>query len=197
MFSFSLNGIVGFIGWGFSFYITYMLVVLKFFTFYQDLEADAIIYSFGFIGAVISPVISRKFGIYRSSIVTSIIATLSLLALFFVFSKFIPDYFIVPLSALIILMNYSGPMAYNAILNDFIPTELRGIANGWNYMFNKIVEAVSGLSSGVILVIVGIKYNTLILFLIVAMFTGIALVTGRSKYFRKDHVSDFQTSESE
>ncbi len=197
LFFLSLNGIVGFIGWGFSFYITYMLVVLKFFTFYQDLEADALIYSFGFIGAVISPVISRKFGIYRSSVIPSIIATLSILALFFVFSKLIPAYFTVPLSALIILMNYSGPMAYNAILNDFIPAELRGVANGWNYMFNKITEAVSGLSAGVILVLVGIKYNTLILFLTVAVFTAIALVTGRSKYFRKDYVSDFQTSESE
>ena len=88
-------------------------------------------------------------------------------------------------------------MAYNAILNDFIPAELRGVANGWNYMFNKITEAVSGLSAGVILVLVGIKYNTLILFLTVAVFTAIALVTGRSKYFRKDYVSDFQTSESE
>ena len=196
LFVFSLNGIVGFIGWGFSFYITYMLVVLHFFTFYQDLEADAIIYSFGFVGAVISPLISKKYGIYKSSVIPSVIAALSLLILVFVFSKFIPDYFVVPLSALIILMNYSGPMAYNAVLNDFIPSELRGTGNGWNYMFNKITEAVSGLFSGILLVLVGIRYNTLILFLIVSIFTIIALITGKSKYFR-NHVSDFQTSESE
>ena len=196
LFVFSLNGIVGFIGWGFSFYITYMLVVLHFFTFYQDLEADAIIYSFGFVGAVISPLISKKYGIYKSSVIPSVIAALSLLILVFVFSKFIPDYFVVPLSALIILMNYSGPMAYNAVLNDFIPSELRGTGNGWNYMFNKITEAVSGLFSGILLVLVGIRYNTLILFLIVSIFTIIALITGKSKYF-KNHVSDFQTSESE
>lgn len=61
-------------------------------------------------------------------------------------------------------------------------------------MFNKITEAVSGLTGGVILVLVGLKFNTIILFIIVSAFTIIAVYTGRSKYFKKGYVSDFQTS---
>jgi MFS family permease len=194
IFTFSLNGIVGFIGWGFAFYITYMLEILKFLTFYQILEADGIIYSFGFAGAVISPLLARHFGIYRAAVIPSVIAAISIFALFMAFSGILPAYLVIPLSIVIIFMNYSGPMAYNAVLNDFIPTSLRGIGNGWNYMFNKITEAVSGLTAGAILVLVGLKFNTIILFLIVSIFTGIAVYSGRSKYFTKSYVSDFQTS---
>ena len=88
-------------------------------------------------------------------------------------------------------------MAYNAVLNEFIPTSLRGVGNGWNYMFNKITEAVSGLTAGAILVIVGLRFNTIILFLIVGSFTAIALVAGRSGYFKNHRVSDFHTSPDE
>ena len=197
LFALSLNGIVGFIGWGFAFYITYMLVILKFLTFYQILEADAIIYSFGFAGAVISPLLAKHFGIYRAAVIPSIIAAISIFALFMAFSRILPVYSVIPLSIVIIFMNYSGPMAYNAVLNEFIPTSLRGIGNGWNYMFNKIMEAVSGLTAGAILVLVGLQFNAIILFLIVSIFTGIAVYSGRSKYFTKGHVSDFQTSPEE
>jgi hypothetical protein len=197
LFAFSLNGIVGFIGWGFAFYITYMLEILKFLTFYQILEADAIIYSFGFAGAVISPLLAKHFGIYRAAVIPSIIAAISIFALFMAFSRILPVYSVIPLSIVIIFMNYSGPMAYNAVLNEFIPTSLRGIGNGWNYMFNKIMEAVSGLTAGAILVLVGLQFNAIILFLIVSIFTGIAVYSGRSKYFTKGHVSDFQTSPEE
>ncbi|WP_337860027.1 MFS transporter [Ferroplasma sp.] len=196
MFAFSLNGIVGFIGWGFAFYITYMLVLLHF-QFYQILGADAIIYSFGFAGAVISPILAKHFGIYRAAVIPAIIATMSIFALFITFSGILPVYFVIPLSIIIIFMNYSGPMAYNAVLNGFIPTTLRGVGNGWNYMFNKITEAVSGLTAGAILVLVGLKFNTMILFIIVLAFTLIALYTGRTKYFKKNYVSDFQTSPDE
>lgn len=197
LFAFSLNGIVGFIGWGFAFYITYMLEILKFLTFYQILEADAIIYSFGFAGAVISPLLAKHFGIYRAAVIPSIIAAISIFALFMAFSRILPVYSVIPLSIVIIFMNYSGPMAYNAVLNEFIPTSLRGIGNGWNYMFNKIMEAVSGLTAGAILVLVGLQFNAIILFLIVSIFTGIAVYSGRSKYFTKGYVSDFQTSPEE
>ena len=53
---------------------------------------------------------------------------------------------------------------------------------------------MSGLTAGAILVLVGLKFNTIILFLIVSIFTGIAVYSGRSKYFTKSYVSDFQTS---
>ena len=29
--------------------------------------------------------------------------------------------------------------------NEFIPTSLRGVGNGWNYMFNKITEAIRAI----------------------------------------------------
>lgn len=197
IFTFSLNGIVGFIGWGFGFYITYMLAVLKFLAFYQVLEADAIIYAFGFMGALLSPHMARHFGIYKSAVIPAIVASVAIFALFLTFDHIFPVYFVIPLSIVIIFMNYSGPMAYNAVLNEFIPTSLRGVGNGWNYMFNKITEAVSGLTSGAILVIVGLRFNTVILFLIVGSFTVIALVAGRSGYFRNHKVSDFHTSPDE
>ncbi|WMT50397.1 MAG: MFS transporter [Ferroplasma sp.] len=197
IFTFSLNGIVGFIGWGFAFYITYMLTALKFLAFYQVLEADAIIYAFGLMGALLSPYMARHFGIYRSAVIPAIIASLAIFALFLTFDHILPVYFVVPLSIVIIFMNYSGPMAYNAVLNEFIPTSLRGVGNGWNYMFNKITEAVSGLTAGAILIIVGLRFNTIILFLIVGSFTAIALVAGRSGYFRNHKVSDFHTSPDE
>lgn len=197
IFTFSLNGIVGFIGWGFAFYITYMLAVLKFLAFYQVLEADAIIYAFGFMGALLSPHMARHFGIYKSAVIPAIVASVAIFALFLTFDHIFPVYFVIPLSIVIIFMNYCGPMAYNAVLNEFIPTSLRGVGNGWNYMFNKITEAVSGLTSGAILVIVGLRFNTVILFLIVGSFTVIALVAGRSGYFRNHKVSDFHTSPDE
>lgn len=197
IFTFSLNGIVGFIGWGFGFYITYMLAVLNFLAFYQVLEADAIIYAFGFMGALLSPHMARHFGIYKSAVIPAIVASVAIFALFLTFDHIFPVYFVIPLSIVIIFMNYSGPMAYNAVLNEFIPTSLRGVGNGWNYMFNKITEAVSGLTSGAILVIVGLRFNTVILFLIVGSFTVIALVAGRSGYFRNHKVSDFHTSPDE
>jgi len=197
IFTFSLNGIVGFIGWGFGFYITYMLAVLKFLAFYQVLEADAIIYAFGFMGALLSPHMARHFGIYKSAVIPAIVASVAIFALFLTFDHIFPVYFVIPLSIVIIFMNYCGPMAYNAVLNEFIPTSLRGVGNGWNYMFNKITEAVSGLTSGAILVIVGLRFNTVILFLIVGSFTVIALVAGRSGYFRNHKVSDFHTSPDE
>lgn len=197
IFTFSLNGIVGFIGWGFGFYITYMLAVLNFLAFYQVLEADAIIYAFGFMGALLSPHMARHFGIYKSAVIPAIVASVAIFALFLTFDHIFPVYFVIPLSIVIIFMNYCGPMAYNAVLNEFIPTSLRGVGNGWNYMFNKITEAVSGLTSGAILVIVGLRFNTVILFLIVGSFTVIALVAGRSGYFRNHKVSDFHTSPDE
>ena len=197
IFTFSLNGIVGFIGWGFAFYMTYMLAVLKFLAFYQVLEADAIIYAFGFMGALLSPHMARHFGIYKSAVIPAIVASVAIFALFLTFDHIFPVYFVIPLSIVIIFMNYCGPMAYNAVLNEFIPTSLRGVGNGWNYMFNKITEAVSGLTSGAILVIVGLRFNTVILFLIVGSFTVIALVAGRSGYFRNHKVSDFHTSPDE
>ncbi len=197
VFAFSLNGIVGFIGWGFAFYITFMLQALKLFTFYQILGADAIIYSFGFVGAIISPLMAKHFGIYKTSVIPAIIATIAIFALFLTFAGILPLYFVIPLAIIIIFMNYSGPMAYNAVLNDFIPTSLRGIGNGWNYMFNKITEAVSGLTAGAILILVGLKFNTIILFIIIGFFTIIAIYTGRSKYFKKGYASDFQTSPEE
>ena len=104
---------------------------------------------------------------------------------------------VIPFSIIIIFMNYSGPMAYNAVLNSFISTSLRGVGNGWNYTFNKITEAVSGLTGGTILVLVGLKFNTIILFIIVAAFTVIAVYTGKSKYFKKGYASDLQTSPEE
>ncbi|MEM0139174.1 MAG: MFS transporter [Ferroplasma sp.] len=194
VFAFSLNGIVGFIGWGFAFYITFMLEELHLYTFGQILLADAAIYSFGFIGAVISPVIARKAGIYRAAVIPSIIASISIFTLFLVFNKILPEVLVIPLALLIIFMNYSGPMAYNAVLNSFIPTKLRGAGNGWNYMFNKITEAISGFTAAVILLDIGLAYNTAILFAIVTIFTIIAVFTGRSKYFKKDQVSDFHDS---
>ena len=197
IFTFSLNGIVGFIGWGFAFYITYMLALLKFLAFDQMLEADAIIYTFGFLGAFLSPHLAKHFGIYRSAVVPAVVASISIFALFLVFNHVLPVYFVIPLSILIIFMNYSGPMAYNAVLNEFIPTSLRGVGNGWNYMFNKITEAVSGLTAGAILVIVGLRFNTIILFLIVSSFTVIALIAGRKGYFRNHRISDFHTSPEE
>lgn len=197
VFAFSLNGIVGFIGWGFAFYITYMLETLKLFTFYQILGADAIIYSFGFAGAIISPVMAKHLGIYRASVIPAIIAAIAIFALFITFAGILPVYLVIPFSIIIIFMNYSGPMAYNAVLNGFIPTSLRGVGNGWNYMFNKITEAVSGLTGGAILVLVGLKFNTIILFIIVAAFTVIAVYTGKSKYFKKGYASDLQTSPEE
>lgn len=126
VFAFSLNGIVGFIGWGFAFYITYMLEILKIFTFYQILGIDAIIYSFGFVGAIISPVLARHFGIYRASVIPAIIAAIAIFLLFITFAGIFPVYLVIPFSIIIIFMNYSGPMAYNAVLNGFIPTSLRG-----------------------------------------------------------------------
>jgi MFS family permease len=185
VFAFSLNGIAGFIGWGFAFYITYMLTLLKLLTFYQILEADALIYGFGFIGAVISPRLARHLGIYRAAVIPSVIAAISIFGLYMVFSGILSVYFVIPLAIVIIFMNYSGPMAYNAVLNEFVPTALRGVGNGWNYMFNKITEAVSGITAGAILVLVGLRFNTIILFLIVGLFTVIALYSGRSKYFEK------------
>jgi putative MFS transporter len=197
LFAFSLNGIVGFIGWGFSFYITYMLYTLLKFPFYQVLGADAIIYSFGFAGAALSPFLAKHFGIYRAAVIPSIIAAISIFALLITFSGIFPAYFVIPLSIIIIFMNYTGPMAYNAVLNDFVPTAFRGIGNGWNYMFNKITEAVSGLAAGAILVLIGLEYNTMILFIIVLAFTLIAIYAGRSKYFKKGYVSDFHISPEE
>jgi putative MFS transporter len=197
IFAFSLNGIVGFIGWGFAFYITYMLTILKFLAFYQVLEADAIIYAFGFAGAFLSPYMARHFGIYSSAVIPAIVASIAIFALFLTFDHILPVYFVIPLSIIIIFMNYAGPMAYNAILNEFIPTSLRGVGNGWNYMFNKLTEAVSGLTAGAILVIVGLRFNTVILFLIVVSFTLLALIAGRKGYFRNHRVSDFHTSPEE
>jgi len=197
VFAFSLNGIVGFIGWGFAFYITYMLEMLKIFTFYQILGVDAIIYSFGFVGAIISPILAKHFGIYYASVIPAIIAAIAIFALFITFAGILPVYLVIPFSIIIIFMNYSGPMAYNAVLNGFIPTSLRGVGNGWNYMFNKITEAVSGLTGGAILVLVGLEFNTIILFMVVAAFTIIAIYTGKSKYFKKGYVSDRQTSPEE
>lgn len=197
IFTFSLNGIVGFIGWGFAFYITYMLLLLKFFAFDQVLEADAIIYSFGFLGAFLSPHIAKHFGIYRSAVIPAVVASISIFALFLVFDHILPVYLVIPLSIVIIFMNYAGPMAYNAVLNDFIPTDYRGVGNGWNYMFNKLTEAVSGLTAGAILIVVGLRINTVILFLIVTSFTVMALIAGRKGYFQNHKVSDFQTSPEE
>lgn len=196
LFAFSLNGIVGFIGWGFAFYITFMLAELHIYTFDQILMYDAIIYAFGFAGAFISPHLAGRYGVYKGSVIPSVIALLSILALVFVFAKILPEILVVPLAALIIFMNYTGPMAYNAVLNGFIPSKFRGIGNGWNYMFNKLTEAISGLTSGAILVLVGLKYNTVVLFIIVGFFTAIAIYTGRSKYFKKGYNSDFQDSPS-
>ncbi len=183
IFTYSLNCIVGFIGWGFAFYITYMLTILHFISFGQILEADAVIYFFGFLGAIVSPHISKKFGIYKGSVIPSIIATISLFLLFIVFSKALPDYFIIPLSAAILFFNYAGPMAYNAVLNSFIPSRIRGTANGQNYMVNKIVEASSGFAGGFLLIAIGLKYNTLVLAIIVSLFVLIAYITGKSRYF--------------
>lgn len=79
----------------------------------------------------------------------------------------------------IIFLDYMGPMAYNAVLNSFVPSKIRGIANGQNYMVNKIVEAVSGFTSGILLVYLGLGYNTLVLALIVTVLIVIAIITGK------------------
>ncbi len=192
IFTYSLNCIVGFIGWGFAFYITYMLFELHFISFFQILEADSIIYFFGFLGAIISPFISRKFGIYKASVIPSIIAAISLFLLFTVFSNILPGYFIIPLSAIIIFFNYAGPMAYNAVLNSFIPSKIRGTANGQNYMVNKIVEAGSGFAGGFLLITIGLRYNTLVLAFIVFSLVLIASITGRSRYFTSNMKSDYK-----
>ncbi|AAT43643.1 MFS transporter [Picrophilus oshimae] len=190
LFTLSLNGIVGFIGWGFSFYVTYMLFELHVYSFESILAIDALIYGFGLLGAISSRFLFKMYGSYRLSVTSSFIAAFCIMLLLLAFSGYINLITVIPLTILIIFFNYLGPMAYNAVLNNNIDPMYRSQANGWNYMFNKIVEAISGLSAGIIIIEIGDVYNTLMLFIIIMIFSVMALISGR--YLK----SDFQSSES-
>ncbi|BAB59388.1 metabolite transporter [Thermoplasma volcanium GSS1] len=176
----SLNGIVGFIGWGFSFYVTYMLSALHLYTFNSILGIDMIIYGSALIAAYISGYISKRFGVYKSTVVPSALSVASLLALVMVFLGYLPQLFVVPLIIAVIFFDYLGPMAYNAVLNIYVNPETRSAANGMNYMVNKVIESASGLSAGMILIEFGLGINTLMLTIIAGVLFVFAAYFGRS-----------------
>lgn len=159
----TLNVLLSFSFWGFSFYIPIMLVILKFGTLITSTSYAVIIYLPGLIAAIISPSIIRKYGDKNLNIISAFMVVLSLIFVYITLNKLLPSIGFVYFSAMFIFFLFLGPYSYNSIINFGFPSRYRGTINGWNYLISKIIAFSSVFFGSVLIALVGLKGNTLFL----------------------------------
>ncbi|MEM3830431.1 MAG: MFS transporter [Conexivisphaerales archaeon] len=162
----TLNVLLTFSFWGFSFYIPIMLAILKFGTLILSTYYAILIYIPGLIAAIIAPSIIKKYGDRDINIISAFIVTLSLILIYLALIHIIPLISFVYFSALFIFFLFLGPFSYNSIINFGFPTKYRGIINGWNYTISKVIAFASVFFGSVLITTIGLTGNTLFLIII-------------------------------
>ncbi len=171
----TLNILLSFSFWGFSFYIPLMLSMLKFGKTIQIASFSVLIYLPGIVAAVIAPYIIKRYGDKNLNIISAFLVTLMLILDYFALTGIIPLIYFVPISAAFIFFLFLGPYSYNSIINFGFPSKNRGIINGWNYTISKVIAFTSGILGAYIIGTIGLKANTLLL-IIIDLICSIALI---------------------
>jgi|YelNatPaOPRAMG01_1025707.scaffolds.fasta_scaffold22495_4 MFS family permease len=162
----TLNILLSFSFWGFSFYIPIMLGILKFGTHTLIAIFSIFIYFPGLIAAIIAPFLIKKFGDKKINIISGFAVSLSLILIYLVMIHIFPLIYFLLFSMIFIFFLFLGPFSYNSIINFGYPSAYRGIINGWNYMISKIIAFVSGFLGAYFISLIGIKGNTIFLFIL-------------------------------
>jgi MFS family permease len=143
-----------------------MLGILKFGTHTMIAIFSILIYFFGIIAAIIAPFTIKKFGDKKINIFSGFMISLALLLIYLTIIKVFPLMYFIAFSILFIFFLFLGPFSYNSIINFGYPSAYRGIINGWNYMISKIIAFTFGFLGAYFISIIGIKGNTLFLFIL-------------------------------
>lgn len=181
--------IVGIISWGFSFYITYSLLELGLGGVTGSLYFDVPIYAAALAGGFLSSRLAFRYGTKHSATLPSfgIVASL-FIALLASLGILPPRVVFVPMSALTLFLEYLGPpMSYNAIVNHAFGSRFRGTVNGFNYMVNKVVEALTGIAGGYVISYFHVSVDITI-FLVLTLVFCIVAYTHSSNVERIDPV---------